>query len=150
MRKSHLVSTLLLASLFAVTSCVADVDDDLVDEQGATAEVDAETRAISPVLAAYDQKSCSINGLIQYYCTTGSISAHSSQHWVRVAYSAYAGCEGTWRLYDSGNGALVGSGSTGSDGVSDVYVYGLYGTYHARFDRKGYLCGGDGFVANFN
>ncbi|GIH04791.1 hypothetical protein Rhe02_28580 [Rhizocola hellebori] len=104
----------------------------------------------SPAQAAYDAKYCNINGL-GWECTTIDIPPHSSQHWVKVTFDAKErGCGVKWKVYDTGNGVLVGSGDSGSEATISKTIYGLYGRYKAYFVRTGgFPCGGEGAIRNF-
>ncbi len=72
-------------------------------------------------------------GLFGNACTSTSIAANSSGHWIdyRVEGGGVPCYSADYRVVDSDNGAIVKSGHVGS-GSTSGRITGLYGKYHIR------------------
>jgi hypothetical protein len=80
----------------------------------------------TPAMAS--SSSCTISG---YNCTTGTLAANSSGHYVRVfAWANFLQPSTTCTVYDASNGVDVGS-VTGGYNNKEKKINGLYGRYFA-------------------
>lgn len=93
--------------------------------------------------AAYDEKSCTGRGS----CQTGSISPHSSQHWVRISGTS-SGCIFSWKLRDTTNNKVVDSGDRSTGSLPWRTVYGLYASYRLEVS-SGAVCNVSGRISNY-
>ncbi|GAA2693107.1 hypothetical protein Apa02nite_074950 [Actinoplanes palleronii] len=85
----------------------------------------------APALAANDVGKCSVSRSTGAYCTTGTITANSTRHWLRV-YAANVRSVAVW---DADTNVQVFYNDEGS--VGPVAVYGLHGRYYAVATRNG-------------
>ncbi|GAA0999812.1 hypothetical protein GCM10009555_101430 [Acrocarpospora macrocephala] len=66
-------------------------------------------------------------------CSTGAIPP-SSDHKIYVEARGNHICAGGWKVYDTGNGALVGSGVVPYGQVVRATIPGLYGRYYLKIN----------------
>jgi hypothetical protein len=71
------------------------------------------------------------------YCRTGSIPANGSGHFVQILAGTNLG-GGTFRVIDSGNGAVVWSKGLGNWQTKQYYIGGLYSSYYCEDRNSGF------------
>ncbi|MGP3916938.1 hypothetical protein [Nonomuraea sp. 10N515B] len=66
-------------------------------------------------------------------CSTGDIPP-SGDHKIHIEARGNHICAGGWKVYDTGNGALVGSGVVPFGKVVTATIPGLYGRYYLKIN----------------
>jgi hypothetical protein len=78
-------------------------------------------------------------------CTSSSLAANYSKHYVDVEVRGAWLCSTTYRVYDARNGVTVAKGSVGPTRATRFLVIGLYSEYRIRLDACG---GATGYLRN--